>query len=219
MNWFKHIGEWYKVPEIRDFVSTSYMRKVLIYLNKEYINKIIYPKKSNVFKCFKLCKPEKLKVVILGTEPYNNGMATGLCFANNNEKLKLSPELENIILKVENDVYLGLNLDFDITLEDWAKQGVLLLNTSLTVESKKKHSHLRIWNNFIKNILKIISENYPGTIFVLVGKKANGFKKTKYYNLEKTCNVISTTKDLSNIFNKVNNIIESQNGKEENIKW
>lgn len=229
MNWKNHLGDWYKIPEIRDLVSSPYMRKVLMYLNKEYDNRLIYPAKSDVFKAFKLCSPEKLKVVILGQDPYHDGSATGLAFANGIEKLRLSPSLEKIQDTVETDVYENLNLGFDTTLESWAEQGVLLLNTALTVQRGQANSHFKVWKRFTSIILDIISENYPGTIFMLWGKQANTYIKGDQYDLRDNCNVMTASHPAAAAYNKVfwecdnfnkaNNIIREQNGQEFCIKW
>lgn len=229
MNWKNHLGEWYKIPEIKDLVSSPYMKKVLLYLNKEYNNKIIYPKKQKVFKAFKLCNPDKLKVVILGQDPYHDGSATGLAFANDINKLRLSPSLEKIQDTVETNVYENLNLGFDTTLESWAEQGVLLLNTSLTVQRDQANSHFKVWKRFTSIILDIISENYPGTIFMLWGKQANTYVKGDQYDLRDNCNVLTSIHPAAasynkvfwecDNFNKANNIIREQNGQEFCIKW
>lgn len=229
MDWSKQIGKWYEIPEIRDFVSTPYMRRVLSYLSDHYQKVIIHPNKQDVFKCFKKCDPSKLKVVILGQDPYYDGNATGLAFANDEDKLRMSPSLEKIKNTVERTVYNGLNFGFDQTLESWADQGVLLLNTSLTVQSGKPTSHFRIWDLFTKNILKIISKNFPGTIFVLWGNKAQTYEKGKGYDLSINCNVVKAIHPAAcvhnktfwthNNFNEINNIIRDQNGEEFCIKW
>lgn len=228
MNWDKHIGAWYKIPAIKNLVSSSYMKRVLRYLNNEYDKKIIYPIKSDVFKCFKLCEPKNLKVIILGQEPYCNHKSTGLAYANSNLDITISHPLSKIKENVEKTVYKGFNLDFDQSLESWAKQGVLLLNTSLTVEYNNKSNHFKIWNSFTKNILKNISINNPGIIIVVWGKHNEQYITNDLYDLTKICNIIKATHPASinkhdswvhDNFNEINKIIEKQNGKEFCIKW
>jgi len=229
MNWTKHLGEWYKIPEVRDLVSSPYMKKVLQYLQNEYDKKIIYPDKKDVFKAFKLCNPKKIKVVILGQDPYFDGNATGLAFANKDYILKTSPSLTKIIESVEREVYKEFNLDFDPTLEDWADQGVLLLNTALTVTRNKPTSHFKVWDRFTKQILKIISENNPGLIVMLWGNNAQKYETTDVYDLSKQCYVLKAIHPAASAHNKTdwkcdnfvkaNDIIRENNGEEFCIKW
>lgn len=229
IDWYKYFGEWSKNNEWKEFLNNRYMYSVLKYLSQEYKSgKIIYPRRENIFKAFKLCNPHKIKVVILGQDPYYDGRATGLAFAN--EGLgKLSPSLKHIINSVEKDVHRGLKLDFDITLESWAQQGVLLLNTALTVQHNKPNSHKKVWDKFTKFVISYIAENKPGTIFLLWGNEAEKYKNINGYDINSHCYVKThfhpAYAERKNIdwnckhFSAVNRLIEQNNGKEFCIKW
>lgn len=133
----------------------------------------IAPSPKNIFNAFKLCDYNNLKCVILGMDPYpQKGIATGLAFANYEDN-KISPSLEVI----QNAFYLNSQEGyFDKTLIHWANQGVLLLNSALTVELNKPGSHLMIWRNFIISILKNLSLYSPGLVYILFGNTAETFK-------------------------------------------
>jgi uracil-DNA glycosylase len=144
----------------------------------------MYPAKADIFKAFRLTQPSNLKVVILGQDPYPTPKkATGLSFANFNEDLgAASPSLKVIWNCIEKEFHNGLVLDFDFSLESWAKQGVMMLNTALTVEAGKAGSHIKIWDNFTRTVIKHINETYPDTIFILWGKYAEAY--------EPLCNIV-----------------------------
>jgi uracil-DNA glycosylase len=115
-------------------------------------------------------------VVILGQDPYHDGSATGLAFANSGDGPRISPSLAWIKKALEHD-YDTLCLDFDYGLTSWAKQGVLLLNTALTVEKGKAGSHTVLWNTFTKELLTSLTSTKDDIIFVLWGKKAQDYAK------------------------------------------
>ena len=126
----------------------------------------IYPPKHLVFNAFEITTPESLKVVILGQDPYiKKNQAMGLAFSVP-ENTKIPPSLRNIKKKITNSICeTG-----DLTL--WAKQGVLLLNTSLTVNANKSNSHKKIWKYVIDEIIEKISDRYNGLVFLLWGAEA-----------------------------------------------
>ena len=126
----------------------------------------ICPARENVFRVFDLFEPEALRVVILGMDPYNDGIkATGVAFGNPEETLKISPSLKKIEEEVERTVKGGLNLDFDITLEKWAKQGVLLINSAMTVERGNPGSHMQVWKKFTETMISELSRNFDNLYF------------------------------------------------------
>ena len=134
-----------------------------------------YPDKKDIFRAFELCPLEKLKVVILGQDPYHDGSATGLAFSNRSDSKSISPSLRNILQEVEDNAYDGFKLEQDLNLERWAKQGVLLLNTALTVEKSNPGSHAKLWDEFTKNVIKKISDEIPAIVYMLWGKHAKGY--------------------------------------------
>lgn len=135
----------------------------------------VYPKKYDIFKAFRLCPLSELKVIFLGPECYSNKNATGLSFANPKDTLdkNISPALSVLQDAVERQ-YPGEGINLDLTLESWAKQGVLLLNSSLT-NSKGATSHTLLWNRFLREILDVAT--YSGGIsVVLFGNIAESYR-------------------------------------------
>lgn len=137
----------------------------------------VTPSQNDVFKAFKSCKYKDLKVVMIGQGPYpQEGVATGLAFANKDSKvLNISPSLDIIIESIERDCRIPFPI-VDITLEKWAEQGILLLNSALTVEVNKPGSHTMLWRPFITSLLTNLSEINSGIIYVLFGNTAKTFK-------------------------------------------
>ena len=122
-------------------VNQQYFYKLSDYLKKSREKKIIFPKIEDVFSAFKLCNYHKLKIVIIGQDPYHNiNQAHGLAFSTKSKKLP--PTLVNIFKELVND--LKIEFPRHGNLENWAKQGVLLINSILTVEYNKPNSHQHI---------------------------------------------------------------------------
>lgn len=139
-------------------------------INEEYKTKIIYPDKSNVYKALELTSFDDIKVVIIGQDPYHgDGEANGLAFSLN-ESVRITPSLRNIFLELKSDIGVERS-NKDLT--GWAKQGVLLLNTILTVEKDKPLSHKDLgWEDITDYIIKYISVNKSNVVFILWGKNA-----------------------------------------------
>lgn len=149
----------------------------------------IAPAKKDVFNAFKYCDYQDLKVVIIGQEPYCDGKidprtyqiekyrASGFAFGNHEDTLQLSPELHHIIIELEDDLDLPIAAQLDVTLKGWAEQGILLLNSALTVEERNPESHTDLWRGFARLVIKHINEAKPGTIFVLWGEHAQSYKQ------------------------------------------
>jgi len=172
----KIFGDWYGV--LRPVLASNYFKNLIEYLQEIYKKKAaIYPKQKDVFKAFRLTKYRDLKVVIIGHCPPLSIKANGLAFGNSLESPLLSPSLMSIKKNVEEDYYNGLDLNFDTTLESWAKQGVLLLNSSLTIEAGTSKSHVKQWDVFIKYLLETLSENNPGIVYCLWGNYIKKYKK------------------------------------------
>jgi len=155
---------WYlesDVSEIKEKVNTE--------RNKYAVCDIeIYPPNNDIFRCFSYFSPQQTRVVILGQDPYHGpDQATGLAFGVNNSQ-KLPPSLRNIAKELKSD--LGLDLR-DQTLESWAQQGVLLLNTSLSVIQGNAGSHIKYWKSFINHILSVLRKQSE-IIFIVWGDMA-----------------------------------------------
>ena len=200
----------------------EYFIDLIIFLNNENKNKIIYPKKEDLFKALKMTSYKDTKILILGQDPYHGeGEANGLCFSVDNN-IKNPPSLQNIFKELQSDLNV-IRTESDLT--DWAKQGILLINTVLTVEKDKPFSHKnRGWETFTDEIIKKLNERKDPVIFVLWG---NAARSKKQYITNKTHYIIESAhpsplsysrgfKD-SKPFSKVNNILKSANKSE--IKW
>ena len=169
----EYFGGWMRVIDKRELES------VLSKLGPEYKRKPICPAQNNVFKAFEVCPYDKLKVVMLGQDPFpQKGVATGILFGNKRgtRDEDLSPSLQ-IVKEAAINFEIPHNcIIFDPTLESWAKQGILMINSALTVEMNKTGSHVMLWRPFIASLLKKLSENKTGIIYVLFGKQAQTFK-------------------------------------------
>lgn len=145
----------------------------------------IYPQNEKIFNSFNHFNQKDLKVVIIGQDCYHGeGQANGLCFSVN-EGIKTPPSLRNILLEMNKDLNIKrTNTDFT----DLAKQGVLLLNSALTVEESKPGSHLKLWQPYTNYIIDYISKNHKDIIFVLWGnfakKKRVIIDLTKHHIIE-----------------------------------
>jgi uracil-DNA glycosylase len=174
MIWSNVVGSWdrflYDILNDEDIIDK--LNEVnLLY---KYSNNI-YPKQEDVFNAFKKCPYDKLSTVILGQDPYHDGSATGLSFANIKNTKKLSPSLRIIKDTIIRTVYNGHDFDFDPSLIPWAEQGILLLNTVLTVKEGKPLSHQYLWFDFIQKVLIKLSEVNSGIIYCLWGKYAESY--------------------------------------------
>jgi len=146
------------------------------FVRAEYQTKKIFPQANDIFKAFWLTSFSKVKVVILGQDPYHgDGQAHGLCFSVPNG-VPLPPSLQNIYKEIESD--LKIKKDFSVgNLESWAEQGVFLLNAILTVVAHTPASHReKGWENFTDMIIKMISEQKQNVVFMLWGNYARSKK-------------------------------------------
>lgn len=142
------------------------------FLNQEYKkNKIIYPQASDIFNALNTLDLNKIKVVILGQDPYHGeGEAHGLSFSVQ-KGVKIPPSLRNIFKELESDLKISNLASGDLT--KWAQQGVLLLNTVLTVEKDAAHSHRKQgWETLTDKVISLVSEKNDHVVFVLWGKPA-----------------------------------------------
>lgn len=189
MNWNDFLTEkfnngWDKL--MSEEFTKPYFRDIENYLDaEEQSGTIVYPHKEMLFKAFELTPPDKVKVVILGQDPYHGeGQAMGLSFSVPND-VKMPPSLRNIFKELYSD--LGQEQEcFSSDLTPWAEQGVLLLNSILTVRAGKPASHRKIgWQTFTDEVIRKISENMNGVVFMLWGNYARG--KKNLIDEEKHC--------------------------------
>ena len=201
-----------------------YYEKLKEEIDKRYENSIVFPEKQNIFKAFSMTKFEDLKVVILGQDPYHGfGQAQGLSFSTPSN-IKNPPSMVNILKEINDDLgKKSVCEDGDLT--PWAKQGIMLLNTILTVEQGLAKSHHNLgWEIFTDNIIKYISDNKENVIFLLWGSPA--ISKTKL--IDKNKHFILTAPHPSPLsvyrgfygckhFSKTNEILKKLN--KEEIIW
>jgi uracil-DNA glycosylase len=157
---------------LQDEFDKEYFTKLADFVRAEYTHAIVYPPPKNVFRAFELCPFDQTKVVILGQDPYHGpSQANGLCFAVS-EGIPLPPSLQNIFKEIENDLGQPLkNKSGD--LERWAKQGVLLLNATLTVRAGKPTSHTnKGWEQFTDAAIRVLSDKKEHLVFMLWGNYA-----------------------------------------------
>lgn len=157
---------------LQEEFGKEYFAKLADFVKAEYSHAIVYPPPKNIFRAFELCPFDKVEVVVLGQDPYHGqGQANGLCFAVN-EGLPLPPSLKNIFKEIESD--LGKPLVHTTgDLERWAKQGVLLLNATLTVCARTAGSHQKKgWEEFTDAVIKTLSDKKQGLVFILWGNYA-----------------------------------------------
>lgn len=137
----------------------------------------IYPPSNQIFTAFSKFNFEELKVVVIGQDPYHGpGQANGLCFSVN-ENIKIPPSLRNIFTEIKKDIGLNDTNFSHGNLENWANQGVLLLNTALSVRQAKPNSHSIVWKYMTDEIIKYIVEFNRDIIFLLWGNHAKMCKK------------------------------------------
>lgn len=149
----------------------EYFKNLTNFVREEYSKKTIYPPPKNIFRAFDLCPFDSVRVVILGQDPYHGAsQANGLCFSVYKE-IGLPPSLKNIYKEIEDD--LGIKMPAHGDLENWAKQGVLLLNATLTVQASQAGSHQgKGWEEFTDAAIKKLADEKENIVFLLWGKYA-----------------------------------------------
>lgn len=169
----KILGDWLKVIPRQELLS------ILRTLESEYRRKPICPEQGNVFRAFELCPYDRLRIILMGQDPYSQrGVATGLLFGNQRgtRDEDLSPSLQVVKEAVINFAVPHNCIIFDPTLESWARQGILLLNSALTVEMNRPGSHAMLWRPVISGLLRNLSCRNPGMMYVLFGEQARTFR-------------------------------------------
>lgn len=167
---------------LQDEFNKNYFKELVSFVDEEYDKHSCFPSQNKVFSAFNQCSFEDIKVVIIGQDPYHdNGQANGLCFSVA-DGVKHPPSLKNIFKEIETD--LGKQIPKSGNLERWARQGVLLLNATLTVRAHEAGSHQKKgWEEFTDTVIQYISDNKQDVIFLLWGGVAK--KKGKKINREK----------------------------------
>lgn len=161
-SWQAHLQAEFDKPYFADLVN---------FVRNEYKNEIVYPPESKIFNAFNSCPFENVKVVLIGQDPYHGeGQAHGLCFSVN-EGVQFPPSLQNIFKEIKAEY--NKPMPESGNLERWAKQGVLLLNATLTVRANLAGSHQNHgWETFTDAVIKILSDNKEHLVFLLWGSYA-----------------------------------------------
>ena len=213
-DWKAVIGEEFSKPYFEELIS---------FVKQEYATSQVFPAGRNIFRAFDKCPFDKVKVVIIGQDPYHgDGQANGLCFSVN-EGVPFPPSLKNIFKEVYDDV--GTPIPTSGELDRWAEQGVLLLNSVLTVKAHNAASHAgHGWEIFTDAVVRAIAERKEGVVYMLWGSYAQ--RKGAIANPERNLILHSVhPSPLSSYrgffgckhFSKANNYLKSI-GKEE-IRW
>ena len=160
---------------LKDEINKEYFKNLLSFIKKEYENKTIYPKQTEIFKAFRNTSYKDTKVVILGQDPYHGeNQAEGLSFSVK-VGVKQPPSLQNIFKELHDD--LGCSIPKHGSLVKWSEEGILLLNTVLTVEKDKAASHKDLgWETFTDAVIKKINEKDTPVVFILWGSFARSKK-------------------------------------------
>lgn len=161
---------------LKDEFRKPYYKKLFETVNQEYKTRLIFPPADDIFNAFHLTPLGKVKVVILGQDPYhNNGQAHGLCFSVK-KGVDIPPSLVNIYQELHDD--LGCKIPSHGHLTKWAKQGVLMLNTVLTVRAHQANSHRNIgWEEFTDAAIRVLDEQDQPMVFILWGRPAQAKKR------------------------------------------
>lgn len=156
---------------LSDEFEKPYFQELIAFVKREYKTQTIYPRGGDIFKAFDCCDFSNVKVVIIGQDPYHGpGQANGLSFSVS-VGIRVPPSLLNIYKEIQND--LGKPIPLSGDLERWARQGVLLLNATLTVKASAPGSHQnRGWETFTDAVIKKISDEKEGVVFLLWGSYA-----------------------------------------------
>ncbi len=160
---------------LNDLINGENYRKIREFLKTEYFTREIYPPMQEIFNAFKLTPYSEVKAVILGQDPYHEpGEAHGLCFSVR-QGVKMPPSLANIYKEMKDDIGVDNGNKTDLT--PWAKQGVLLLNTTLTVRRGQANSHKNCgWTEFTDEVIKILNTREKPLVFILWGQNARSKK-------------------------------------------
>ncbi len=203
--------------------TKPYFKEIESFIENEYQSKTIFPPRDCIYAALEYCEYEDVKVVILGQDPYHGiYQANGLAFSVN-KAVSLPPSLKNIFKEMVDD--LGVEMPYHGDLQSWAKQGVLLLNTTLTVEQGKANSHSKCgWQIFTQQIIEELNNREKPMVFILWGsqaiEKGKNIDKTKHCVIESVHpSPLSSYRGFfgSKPFSKANQFLKENNIEE--IDW
>lgn len=169
---------------LRDEFKKPYFAGLVQFVKLQYANFVCYPPGKLIFNAFNQCPFDKVKVVLIGQDPYHEpGQAQGLCFSVG-DGVKFPPSLKNIFAEIQSD--LGIDVPQSGDLTRWAKQGVLLLNATLTVREHAAGSHQNMgWETFTDEVIRKVSEGRENVVFMLWGSYAQS--KAKLIDASRHC--------------------------------
>jgi uracil DNA glycosylase len=213
------LAKWDKYLD--NFRDTNYFKKLKLFLKEGSRSKKFNTSIFEVFKPFDMVDPSKLKVVILtDTKHIHGGLPYGKMY--NSSFDHENQEIETIKDSIELQFKEGLNMDFDDSLESWANQGVLILNSSLTHSSEGKDLYYKVWRRFNAHIVKCLVKNYTGIHYVFMGGKSIYYRKHIKSASNYVYNVSRPEKQSVvnfSAFKEINKKILEQNGEEFMINW
>jgi uracil-DNA glycosylase len=157
--------------QLQEEFEKPYFRELIDFVHREYAAGTCYPPGRQIFNAFEICPFQKVKVVIIGQDPYHGpGQANGLCFSVN-PGVRIPPSLQNIFKEIHNDMGTPLPANGDLTR--WAQQGILLLNATLTVREHQAGSHQKHgWETFTDAVIRKLSQEREHLVFILWGSNA-----------------------------------------------
>lgn len=163
----EYFGDWLEV------IDREELAKMTAWIKTQNPSSLC-PSPKNIFRAFRMCSLKDCKVIMIGQDPYpQKGVATGVLFGNAKDTAKISPSLE-VIRKAAMNGDVGV---FDITMESWARQGILMINSALTCEVDNVGSHYERWKPFVYKLIRNISRKKSNVIFILFGSQAQLLKR------------------------------------------
>ena len=208
-----------------EVINIKELSKVLKILNTKD-KRFLCPQYNDIFRAFNLCPYDNLKVIMIGQDPYpQKGVATGILFGNRKEvsEDKLSPSLKVVKKSVLNLEDSNKRLIFDNTMEEWARQGILMINAALSCEMNKVGSHTMMWRPFVSKLLDALSSKKKHIVYVLFGNVAQSFENhiaddNKVIKIEHPAYFARIKKDMpNNLFTAINDYLEINN--KIPVKW
>lgn len=206
----------------KSLISTPYMDNLQCYIDELYkATDFVFPRnKEDIFRAYELVAQARIKVVIFGNEPYQSVNSNGLAFGSFKTGRGLSSMLQT--RKIQNCLHadrIDKAEEFDTTLRPWVRQGVFLLNTSLISELGEFMKHEIIFRNFIRETIKVISDDNMEVVFVFTSRE-QAERYSKYIDLDfHTILTYDGIDEDSSIFEDVNRVLEEQKGSGNKIEW
>lgn len=162
--------DWSAPKGWEEYFSEEIIKIIREFIDEECMKGVVYPK-NDLFRAFRGLEPDDVKVVIIGQDPYHqSGQANGLAFGISSECEKVPPSLKNIVKELLNEGYLLERSSYD--LEDWKRQGVLLMNMSLSVVESKPESHMKFWQAITNGLIRFMANHKKRKVFMLWGNYA-----------------------------------------------